>query len=1087
MAEQTFRSPGFFEQEIDLTGRTTSIEGTPAGIIGTSEKGPAFVPVTLGTQRDFDATFGALDPKRFAPYAVQQWMQNRTAVTFTRILGAGANTTTTNFSNTSALGVVRNAGFVISGTTDIGASQADLYVRARGCVKFLTAVHQVQAQETMGYPVFTDNDSFNLDNDENPAELVNLVRAMMFFPTGTTALISPCGGTSAPAMKSITPTSTYVVNATDGALVDSNGDFLLILSSSASTFTNELATEGGNTQVKIFSASLNPTSANYISKVLNTDPTKFQSEEHLLYADFLVENELASTVSQAVGIVSGNLDDGIKSPPGTAGKYQDLFGRLDTRYTTPSTTHVISQPFGDVEYDLFRFETLDDGAYGNDKVKIAILNLVASNDPTDKFGKFDVQVRKFTDTDTKPEIIEQFSQCSLDTTSDRYIARLIGDKKVTFDFDAEIDDERRLVVSGKYPNMSRYIRILPTVALNNGDVPDGSLPFGFRGIPTLKTTDSLTAYSASAGGLLTPLAANGRTLGSTGHRLFGQLYGKPPVYGTDQGLSSSLSASIVPPLPLRFKVTRGATTGTNYEGDPGTDERVDGRYHWGVKFERMAETASLDTPVLNPNVSSTPNPLVSTYTKYLGIQKLDTLVTGAGADAFNNNKFTLARVGLGPDSDVGTPTAAPTLFTEITGTAASHMKGAVYVRNGVLTTVRDTTAAETVEYVLANQSNRITMASILASSSVRFNRFTPYAKFTLPFYGGFDGFNILDPDIKYGNDKATAQTGKAGSSADVGLVANLYDTTNTNPMGAGLNNSSIASFRTAVRLNTDPFVVYTNLLAIPDIKEPLVADYAGDRAREYSQAMYIMDLPTYGMKDGTTSTRLYGGDTLRPDVAETTEQFAGRGLDNNYVATYFPSVVIEDTTNNKRVTVPPSVAALGAIGFNDRVSYPWFAPAGFNRGALGFVLNVGTRLSQADRDTLYDNRINPIATFPTGGFVIFGQKTLQQAATALDRVNVRRMLLEVKRLVGGVARNLLFEQNNATTRGRFVAQITPLLALVQAQAGIESFQIVCNDSNNSNLDAEQNRMNGRIVVVPTRAIEFIAIDFIITNAGVSFE
>jgi hypothetical protein len=290
-----------------------------------------------------------------------------------------------------------------------------------------------------------------------------------------------------------------------------------------------------------------------------------------------------------------------------------------------------------------------------------------------------------------------------------------------------------------------------------------------------------------------------------------------------------------------------------------------------------------------------------------------------------------------------------------------------------------------------------------------------------------------------------------------------------------------------VRLNTDPFVVYTNLLAIPDIKEPLITDYAGDRTREYSQAMYVMDIPEYGMTNGTSSTRLYGDSTLKPDVPETTEQFEGRALDNNYVATYFPSVVIEDTTNNRRVTVPPSVAALGAIGFSDRVSYPWFAPAGFNRGALAFVKNVGVRLSQADRDTLYDARINPIATFPTGGFVIFGQKTLQQAATALDRVNVRRMLLEVKRLVTGVARNLLFEQNNATTRNRFVAHLTPLLALVQAQAGIESFSIVCNTSNNSDLDAEQNRMNGRIVVVPTRAIEFIAIDFIITNAGVSFE
>jgi len=281
--------------------------------------------------------------------------------------------------------------------------------------------------------------------------------------------------------------------------------------------------------------------------------------------------------------------------------------------------------------------------------------------------------------------------------------------------------------------------------------------------------------------------------------------------------------------------------------------------------------------------------------------------------------------------------------------------------------------------------------------------------------------------------------------------------------------------------------VYTNLLAIPGIREPLVTDYAADQTKAYSKAMYIMDIPEYGMKNGTTSTRLYDDSTLQPDVLETAEQFDGRTIDNNYAATYFPSITIDDTSSNRRVRVPASIAALGAIGFNDRVSYPWFAPAGFNRGALDFVKNVGTRLTQEDRDTLYDNRINPIATFPTGGFVIFGQKTMQQAASALDRVNVRRMLLEVKRLIAGVARNLLFEQNNATTRGRFVQQITPLLSLVQAQAGIESFQIVCDSSNNSELDAEQNRMNARIVVVPTRAIEFIAIDFIITNAGVSFE
>jgi phage tail sheath protein FI len=181
------------------------------------------------------------------------------------------------------------------------------------------------------------------------------------------------------------------------------------------------------------------------------------------------------------------------------------------------------------------------------------------------------------------------------------------------------------------------------------------------------------------------------------------------------------------------------------------------------------------------------------------------------------------------------------------------------------------------------------------------------------------------------------------------------------------------------------------------------------------------------------------------------------------------------------------VVALGALGFNDKVAYPWFAPAGFNRGALDNVTNVDVRLNSSDRDTLYDARINPIATFPNGGFVIFGQKTLQQAKSALDRVNVRRMLLEVKRLIVQVANRLIFEQNTPQTQARFVSQVVPLLALVQTQAGIEQFQVVCDATNNTETDREQNRMNGRIVLVPTRVVEFIAIDFIVTNSGVSFE
>ena len=235
------------------------------------------------------------------------------------------------------------------------------------------------------------------------------------------------------------------------------------------------------------------------------------------------------------------------------------------------------------------------------------------------------------------------------------------------------------------------------------------------------------------------------------------------------------------------------------------------------------------------------------------------------------------------------------------------------------------------------------------------------------------------------------------------------------------------------------------------------------------------------------NNRLFDNASKRPNVRKSVEQFEGRAIDNNYVATYFPDVIKEDRINLDAVNMPASIAALGALAHNDAVAYPWFAPAGFNRGALGDVINTEIKLNTEDRNVLYEARINPIASFPNSGFVIFGQKTLQQARSALDRVNVRRMLLEVKRIVSDVANKIIFEQNTPATRARFVAQVTPLLSVIQAQQGVDQFKVVMDSSNNSQEDIEQNRLNGKIILVPTRAVEFISVDFIITNAGVSFE
>tara|TARA_E500000305_G_C4015953_1_gene235583 strand:+ start:10 stop:1506 length:1497 start_codon:yes stop_codon:yes gene_type:complete len=496
---------------------------------------------------------------------------------------------------------------------------------------------------------------------------------------------------------------------------------------------------------------------------------------------------------------------------------------------------------------------------------------------------------------------------------------------------------------------------------------------------------------------------------------------------------------------------------------------------FGIKFERVPLASVITNPLLQSNGSGTRNKLLDSYSKLLGIQKSDVVVSGSSADLINDNKFTLSRVALSnrPASATQTLDDAVSLSTQLTGSVSDHMVEAAYIRNGVIVKPRYT--------ITDGTFNRLTFGSLAAArSATAFNKFSEYMKFTNMLYGGFDGLNILDRDQRLMNDKAS--DADSGGKAAGGVDGYINLSSNSSP-GAGKENNSISSYRTAISILTDPFASRVNIVSIPGIRSSFVTDHAMEKTKEYSKAIYLMDIPAYD----DDLNRLYDDATSRPNVRKTTEQFEARALDNNYTATYFPDVIINDEINGDSVNVPAAVAAIGALGFNDRVAFPWFAPAGFNRGALDTVLNTEVRLNAEDRNVLYESRINPIASFPDGGFVIFGQKTLQQAKSSLDRVNVRRMLLEVKRIVSDIANGLIFEQNTPATRSRFISLTKPKLASIQSNQGIDSFKVVMNSSNNTTEDAEQNRLNGRVILVPTRAAEFIAIDFIITNSGVSFE
>jgi hypothetical protein len=207
---------------------------------------------------------------------------------------------------------------------------------------------------------------------------------------------------------------------------------------------------------------------------------------------------------------------------------------------------------------------------------------------------------------------------------------------------------------------------------------------------------------------------------------------------------------------------------------------------------------------------------------------------------------------------------------------------------------------------------------------------------------------------------------------------------------------------------------------------------------------------------------------------------------SNYAATYYPWVQVYSSNLGKAVWVPPSVVMAGVYAFNDQVSAEWFAPAGLNRGGIGSVIRAERKLSQSDRDTLYAANVNPLATFPGNGVVAFGQKTLQKRPTSLDRVNVRRLLISLKRFLGDVGRQLIFEQNTATTRNRFLSVAEPYMESVVQRQGLYSYKIVMDDTNNTPDVIDRNQLVGQIYVQPTKTAEFIILNFTVTPTGATF-
>tara|TARA_Y100001963_G_C6793419_1_gene457021 strand:- start:2454 stop:5543 length:3090 start_codon:yes stop_codon:yes gene_type:complete len=1021
-----FVSPGVFLNEIDNSQLTSiSVPGRVGPVvIGTSQRGPSFLPTQVNSFSEFVEIFGnpvagggtlrndqyrdgsyTLAPT-YGVYAAQAYLRNNTPLTYVRLTADQHDNATT-----------------------VGAA---------------------------GWP--QDN---QLEGSPDPADNAGAV-GMFLINSGTAAELKGAAGTAPTGtlgaiwylkkgvslrLRGIIPTSD---NGTHSRLVVGTGsaDYGAAVTGSGVFIENTHANRGFTAVLRSGSAEsvitfdFDPESPRFIRKVFNTNPVLTNADivdqggvpKELKgywlgesYEDFVERQITQNAANKVFGFVA---------PIGTGSAGGALHGAdhriAPKRGRSPWTfAQDLNAHFGG--YDainmpkLFRFHTLQAGEWEQNNLKISITNVKAPTNEFNEYGTFSVQVRSLSDSDKHRKVLEQYDNVNLNPQSENYIGRVIGDKNREWNY-----EERRYREYGKYDNRSKFIRVEVTGTIDEGMTDPRYLPFGFYGVPRFG------GFKVSSIGMSSFTNADAGA-GSGGGGSSGQFVVPP--------------SGNMPHVPHYSQFTQNA-------GAPRNGVIV-GRGDYSTAL--TMPSASFIFPETPLVVSASSAGASSQFDSCFGVD-----VYRNGSSVKYNKGFTdylrMMPEGLSEESGKGY-IEVPYYFSldevqQVFTDGATPAAGA-----------RESYSTTDAAYISGSRKsgNSITATGSFlplktsATASYKSILKAGYNQFTMPLFGGFEGTDITE-QYAFRNS----------------LLKNKTETTSY----------AYNSVRKAIDTVTDPEIVEANILAIPGLTETSLQDRLLSVAEDRSDALALIDLegdftPFYENK--LTETKRTGS------VSETVDKLRLRQINNSYGAAYYPYVQIQDTINNQLVNVPPSVVALGTLGSAETFGELWFAPAGFNRGGLSAgvagvpVVNVKQKLSSEERDDLYDANINPIASFPTEGIVIFGQKTLQVTPSALDRINVRRLLIFIKKQISRIANNLLFEQNVSATWQRFLDQVNPLMTSIQARYGLTDFRVVLDETTTTPDLVDRNIMYAKIFLQPARSIEFIAVDFVITNTGAGFQ
>lgn len=1028
MAEQII-SPGVFTRENDLSFLPQGIGQIGAAIIGPTVKGPAFVPTVVRSFSEFESRFGSLSSETYVPQTVREYLRNAGSVTVCRVLAGGGYT----YSATTPNKVIILA---VSGTLSSSMDATGMYDGSTNTYVGSTG---------------------------------NVIIGAIF----------PSKATSTPSL------DLSAMVASGSGHISENFD-LLLKGASGGTET---------TAGKHFSASLNPSNANYIFKQLGdnannskTGVVAYNGTPGYTYIAFnnLATDILGATTKEISQVTFGGGDANFATASlaanGTALGKTVIFGSTEEQFTIEyKTATAYTVTSGKALTGSLITVDLTDGD-GTNHTDTPITIGIPGDESTQETGHVisSSEVASATATAINAHAVAKLLFSGSSSGSVLTITSL--EAGASFDgtgFQTNISENHTtnptasLVISTQGADVTGYPGIHANrevvLSLNNADISFQGLS-GTTEKYSYASTPFVTSQFLDANGTTKELfkfhsLAHGTSTNTDYKISIARLREPSNIDGEEQYSSFSIlvrkydDTDKNPVVLEQFDNVNLDPDSTNYIsrvfGDryPQYNDTLDkvellGNFPNKSIYCRVEVAESVAAKATSPKLSPKGfkpviNPIPTTKfatvnnlgfvfpsSSYEGVQKIGVTDSNYSTKGFLGWKF--------KEKD----TDNVNFIKPLPSTEESNVSGEFNVEN-----------------YNGHASSSLFTGSLSASLDPQgvSGPTAAQLKFTLPFQGGDDG---IRPDI-------VRFTGAESTLAD-------NYTNKTNLFGFDVSSATAAGYvgyKKAIDILSNQDEYDINMLVIPGaIKQyhSIITNAGIDMCEDRGDTFYVMDLAS---KDAS----------VRSAVGEAS------GLDSNYAAVYYPWVKVLDTSVNKPVLVPPSVIVPGAIAASDRIAAEWFAPAGLNRGVLGNVLEAKIRLNQAERDELYDAKINPIATFPQTGVCIWGQKTLQERNTALNRINVRRLLIALKKFIASSSRYLVFEQNTVATRNRFLNIVNPYLESVQQRQGLFAFRVQMDEANNTPDVIDRNQLVGAIFIQPAKTAEFIVLDFNILPTGATFD